>query len=62
MFALLCGYLPFDDPDTQTLHHKIMFGKFYMPSHLSKEAKYILSGIMNMDLFKRLAIQKIRRS
>jgi 5'-AMP-activated protein kinase, catalytic alpha subunit len=26
LFALLCGYLPFDDPDTQTLYNKIMSG------------------------------------
>lgn len=42
LFALLCGYLPFDDPDTQTLYNKIMFGKFDMPSHLSREAKTLL--------------------
>jgi len=26
MFALLCGYLPFDDPDTQKLYRKIKAG------------------------------------
>ena len=62
LFALLCGYLPFDDPDTQTLYNKIMFGKFDMPSHLSKEARHLLSGILNIDPFKRLTIQEIRLS
>jgi 5'-AMP-activated protein kinase catalytic alpha subunit len=60
LFALLCGYLPFDDPDTQKLYNKIMYGKFDMPNHLSKEAKNLLSGILNIDPFKRLTIHEIR--
>ena len=49
LFALLCGYLPFDDPDTQILYNKIMHGKFDTPNFLSKDAKYILNGILNTD-------------
>jgi len=42
LYALLCGYLPFDDPDTQKLYNKIMHGRFELPSHLSKSAKTLL--------------------
>lgn len=28
LFALVCGYLPFEDPNTSTLYKKIMSGEF----------------------------------
>jgi len=28
MFALICGYLPFEDPDTPKLYQKILKGDF----------------------------------
>ena len=37
-FALLCGYLPFDDPDTNILYSKIIKGDFDIPSKVSNEA------------------------
>jgi hypothetical protein len=37
-----------------------MYGKFDMPIHLSKEAKNLLSAVLNIDPFKRLTIQEIR--
>ena len=39
-----------------------MYGKFELPSHLSKEAKTLLEGILNIDPFKRLTIPGIRQS
>lgn len=49
LFALLCGFLPFDDPDTQKLYNKIMMGKYDTPGHLSKETRALLSGMLNVD-------------
>jgi hypothetical protein len=37
-----------------------MFGKFDLPKHLSKEAKYLLLNILNIDPFKRLTFEEIR--
>lgn len=62
LFALLCGYLPFDDPDTQKLYNKIMSGKYEQPPYLSKDAKTLLSGMLNIDPKKRLSINDIRQS
>lgn len=28
LYAMICGYLPFDDPDTQELYKKIMSGDY----------------------------------
>lgn len=62
LFALLCGYLPFDDPDTQILYNKIMHGKYDSPSHLTKESKALLAGILNIDPAQRMTIEDIRKS
>lgn len=35
LFAMLCGYLPFDDNETQKLYHKIMRGDYKIPSFVS---------------------------
>ena len=38
LYAMLVGYLPFEDPDTALLYKKILVGEFELPSHLSKQA------------------------
>lgn len=38
LFALICGYLPFEDPDTSKLYKKILSGEFKMPSFVSTNA------------------------
>ena len=38
LFALLAGYLPFEDPNTSNLYKKILSADFEMPTFLSAEA------------------------
>lgn len=49
MFALICGYLPFEDPDTSKLYSKILSGQFKIPSFVSKDASDLLKKILNTD-------------
>jgi len=35
LYAMLCGYLPFEDPNTSKLYIKIMLGEFDLPKILS---------------------------
>lgn len=37
LFAMVCGYLPFEDKNTSALYKKIMNGDYSLPSYLSKE-------------------------
>ena len=60
LFALVCGYLPFDDPNTTKLYQKIIQGKFSLPDFLSKDCKAIIKGILNTDPNKRFKIKDIR--
>jgi len=42
LFAMLCGYLPFDDPDTQKLYRKILKIDYDIPSHVSKAGRHLI--------------------
>eukprot|EP00826_Nyctotherus_ovalis_P012849 TRINITY_DN1341_c0_g1_i23.p1 TRINITY_DN1341_c0_g1~~TRINITY_DN1341_c0_g1_i23.p1 ORF type:complete len:421 (+),score=84.19 TRINITY_DN1341_c0_g1_i23:73-1335(+) len=61
LFALLCGYLPFEDPNTSHLYKKILNGSYTIPKFLSEEAKGMLRGILTVDPAKRFTIDDIRR-
>jgi 5'-AMP-activated protein kinase catalytic alpha subunit len=61
LYALICGYLPFEDPNTNQLYKKILSGEFKTPEFLSLEAKDLLKGILNTDPEKRFSIDQVRR-
>lgn len=56
LFAMLCGYLPFDDNETQRLYQKILKGDFKVPGWVSMEAKDILRRVLNVDVLKRFTV------
>ena len=56
LFALICGYLPFEDPDTSKLYKKILSADFHTPDNISEEAKDLLNCILNTDPEKRYTI------
>ncbi|KAL4499761.1 hypothetical protein ABPG72_017301 [Tetrahymena utriculariae] len=60
LYAMLCGYLPFEDQNTSVLYKKIMNQDPVLPSFLSSSSKGILSGILTKDPEKRYTIQDIR--
>jgi 5'-AMP-activated protein kinase catalytic alpha subunit len=35
LYALVCGFLPFEDPDTSVLYKKILKGKYMIPNFIS---------------------------
>lgn len=36
LYAMICGYLPFEDSNTYILYEKIMKGDFRLPSYVSE--------------------------
>ena len=46
---MLCGYLPFEDPNTANLYKKIIKGDYKTPAYLTERTKSILKGILNTD-------------
>jgi Serine/threonine protein kinase len=61
LFALICGYLPFEDPNTALLYKKILNGDYTIPKFVSNEARDLLKNILNTDPTKRYTIEDIRR-
>lgn len=49
LYAMLCGFLPFEDNNTQSLYQKILKAEMALPSHLSNGALDFLSHIMVPD-------------
>ena len=60
LFALICGYLPFEDPNTASLYKKILAGEFSIPKFISQEARDLLKNLLNTDPIKRYNIQDIK--
>jgi 5'-AMP-activated protein kinase catalytic alpha subunit len=60
LFAMLCGYLPFEDPDTPALYKKILAGTYNTHRSLSEEAKDIIGRILNGNHHERYTIEQIR--
>lgn len=57
---MLCGYLPFEDPNTSVLYKKIIAGEFEKPKFLTMEARDILKNILNVNPDARYKIPQIR--
>jgi 5'-AMP-activated protein kinase catalytic alpha subunit len=49
LYAMICGFLPFEDPDTGKLYGKILAGEFTIPKFVSKECKDLMHRVMNTD-------------
>lgn len=60
LFALLCGRLPFDDPNMSSLLQKVKDGRFEMPRHLRDEAaKDLIRRMLVVDPRKRYTMREI---
>jgi len=60
LFAMICGFLPFEDPNTSQLYKKILNAEYKVPSFISKDGADIIKGILETDADKRLSIEQIR--
>lgn len=59
LFALLTGYLPFDDDNLRRLLAKVKTGHFTMPEGLSTDAKGLLWHILEVEPSKRITLNQI---
>lgn len=59
-FAMTCGYLPFENENTNILYKTIMAGRYKCPNHLSAGAKDMLKCILNTNPDTRFSIDQIR--
>ena len=61
LFAMLCGYLPFEDKNIDVLFKKITECKIFYPKFLSKVALDLLKKILIKNVDKRINIDEIKK-
>jgi 5'-AMP-activated protein kinase catalytic alpha subunit len=61
LYAMLCGVLPFDDENISSLYRKIIDCCYMLPSHLSVEARDLITSMLKADPMHRISIAEIRR-
>ena len=61
LYALVCGFLPFEDPDTTKLYKKILKGRYLIPSFISKSVVELIGHILTQDPENRPGISTIRK-
>lgn len=60
LFAMVCGYLPFEDPKTSNLYKKILSADYQIPKFVSSECADLLTKILNTNPDTRYSIEDIR--
>ena len=57
LFAMVCGYLPFEDPNTSNLYKKILSADYKIPPFVSDSCRDLMVKILNTDPEKRIGIK-----
>merc|ERR1719262_1004174 len=60
LFALICGYLPFEDQNTANLYKKILAAHYQVPDFTSHSARDLIAGMLTTEPSQRLTIPRIR--
>ncbi|KYQ58228.1 Maternal embryonic leucine zipper kinase [Trachymyrmex zeteki] len=61
LYALLCGFLPFDDNNLENLYKKILSGKYEEPYWLSNNSKMLIKSMLQIDPANRITIHELCR-
>uniref|UniRef100_A0ABM5FRI0 Maternal embryonic leucine zipper kinase n=1 Tax=Pogona vitticeps TaxID=103695 RepID=A0ABM5FRI0_9SAUR len=59
LYALLCGFLPFDDDNVMALYKKIVRGKYDIPKWLSPGSILLLNQMLQVDPKKRITVKHL---
>ena len=61
LFAMICGYLPFEGEEDTELFKKIVDGKYSIPPHVSNQARELIYQLLSNNPKKRINISKIKK-
>jgi len=59
LYALLCGFLPFDDENTQRLYRLIQRGQYEIPPWLSSGSQKLISQLLKHKPEHRITMDKL---
>ncbi|NWQ91266.1 MELK kinase, partial [Burhinus bistriatus] len=57
LYALLCGFLPFDDNSLMAIYRKITRGKYNIPKWLSPGSTLLINQMLQVDPKKRITVK-----
>jgi len=60
LFALSCGYLPFEDENTSELYGKILSANYEAPDFISEELKDLIARMLTVDPRRRYTVEQVR--
>jgi len=60
LYAMVCGFLPFEDKDTNKLYNKILNCDYSIPSDISEDARDLITRILNTNPKERYTLAQIR--
>ena len=60
LFAMVCGFLPFEDPKTSNLYKKILSADYQVPKFLSPDCVDLISKVLNTNPDTRYQTEDIR--
>ena len=61
LYAMVCGYLPFDDKNTQRLYQKVLKCQVTYTKNISSNAKNLINQMLIKDPKKRITIEGIKK-
>ena len=61
LYAMLCGYLPFEDKDNDILFEKILECKLVFPKYVKKLSRDLMERILVTDPDQRISISEIKK-
>ena len=59
LYAMLCGYLPFEDDTDENIYRNVILGKFDLPNRLSIHSKDLIKKILEVNPNKRIKLNDI---
>jgi 5'-AMP-activated protein kinase catalytic alpha subunit len=60
LYTMICGYLPFEDPNTSLLYRKILNCEYSLPKFISPGARDLIKHILISDPDSRYTITQIK--
>jgi 5'-AMP-activated protein kinase catalytic alpha subunit len=60
LYAMACGYLPFEDPNTNKLYKKILSCDYLIPGFISAGCKEMIKKLLNTDPNIRYSLSDIK--
>lgn len=61
LYAMVCGYLPFEDKNNDKLYKKILDCRLEFPNYLSDSVKDMIKRLLTVNPKKRISIEEIKQ-